>query len=82
MFVSGRSFDGGVPHEDAQRIDALAGMGGIAMAEHVRSNAAIEAQLTNGGMHRALQRVNEQVIANLFAGARMVAMAGCRLRTC
>jgi hypothetical protein len=44
-------------------------------ADHA-DDEAVEPKFGGCGMHRALQRVSEQVIASSFAGARMVAMPG------
>ena len=67
MFVARRGFDRGMAHQNPKRLQALPRMRRVPMAEHVRRDDPIELQLGDGGMHRALQGVGEQVIAHSFA---------------
>jgi hypothetical protein len=53
-------------------------MGGVGMAKHMWCDESVQANPAGGGVHRALQGVREQVIADPLAGARMEAMAGRR----
>jgi len=76
--VAGGGLDGGMAQEFAQGVDGLARVSGIGMAEDVRSNESIQADLPCGDLDRALDALGEDVVADLDVEPRVVAVVCSR----